>query len=74
MKIDYDLLSTLSIALYMNNFDKLKVIAYACQLQIIEIFDCIKNMCYAERVRLTEEVLERHKQAQSIDTPRKRIC
>ena len=60
----------------MNNFDKLRIIAYACQLQIIEIFDYLKGVCYAEKVRLTEAVLERHTQAVSMDvpTPNKRIC
>ena len=39
----------------MNTIDKLKVMAYACSLQLKEILARAVQLCYAKRVKLAEE-------------------
>ena len=44
----------------MNNIDKLKVIFYAISLQLLEYVNKLKSLCYAEKIKLTKEVIDKH--------------
>ena len=50
----------------MNYANKLRVTAYAIKLQLLEIYECLKNLCYAERIKFNEEYEELFSPAQKI--------
>ena len=58
----------------MNTLDKLKIIAYAIHLQILEVIDGVKLWCYAEKVKLTEETIKKHNELCVKCIPEDRIC